>query len=46
MHFLRRTTAANQSDVATNFLCDVNLTSVYVFQWTRNALENKRCTIP
>jgi len=26
MHFLRRSTAANQSDVATHFLCDVNLT--------------------
>jgi len=26
--------------------CGMNLTYVYVFQWTRNALECKRCTIP
>jgi len=36
IHFPRRTTAANQSDVATNFLCDVNLTCANIFQWTRN----------
>jgi len=46
MHFLRRITAANQSDIATNFLYDVNLTYTNVFQWTRNALECRRCTIP
>jgi len=46
MHFLRRSTAANQSDVGTHFLSDMNLTYANVFQWTRNALECKRCTIP